>query len=1065
MIKLKPVFLGVLFLFLGSTGFVLGQTKVIPQIINPDEDDTISYCSDSVKVAPFISIQNVTSAQNFQGMKVAIANYRKDEDILVWNELYGFTYSWNNTYGHVEIKGEGTDQQYAEAIANVYYKNIATVPKVGIRSFSISLVDADYLPETDHFYRYIPKTGITWREARDSAANMEYFGLEGYLATIRSEVEDLFIRDKTDGTGWIGASDEKEEGRWEWVTGPDTPIYFWQNNYPNGRAINGEYNNWKNDEPNQLGDEDYCHILYNANAVSMTWNDLSNEGATSGDYQPKGFLVEFGGMPGDPDVKLSASASIQVSKIAFSDERDFRICEGDEQQLNVIAVSEDYKYTWEPNQNIDDATVLSPTVSPTQTTVYTAYGQLDFCKDSASFLIEVDPLPKTDLDTIRTYCKGSSTVLDPGNHVSYLWSNGETTRTITVSDEAEYWVKLKNEKDCELLHTVKTKWSERPVLDYSMVDTLVCGSKTQTLNLSFVNGSANTNLIALDLRATVNAPASLTPTITVSEFGKYLFKMEITDEYGCEFLDTLAIEFHNQPKAIIEMNEEKCKGYSLDVRSGVATHEDALYNWYYNDSVFQSGINLLETIIPLGYGTFDRTVGLHINEQGCTADTIVPVFVTPGVDIVVDNNEGCTPLLVGFDAKVTEAVESYLWEFGNGETSESKSSQTKFVNPELIDQKYSVALTVVSKEGCSNKGIIEDYIVVHPKPSIDLSFEESECNIQQMEIWYVGSGSDTASYYWDLSAFQADEIVQNPGTTKGPLEINRSSAPTANIGIYMQSEFGCYSDTIAKIWKRKPSFDIKVDTTEGCPPLALAAEVFVLDDVDDVSFIYDIGEGVSGSGNRVEHLYTEPGLKHQIEFIGTSSITTCSDTVVYTDTIFVYPVPKAAFTPFPEVVLITEPEVKFENESEAADMYEWDFGDSSIISTEPSPIHSFREMGYYYSTLYSYNNYYCMDSVSHRVVVAFDRIFAPTAFSPNASLDEDREFLIDSEGMLEEGYQLIIFNRWGELVFESNNPGQSWDGKMHNGDFAPSGVYAWVLEYNDLMGGSHKQKGNITLLF
>lgn len=75
-----------------------------------------------------------------------------------------------------------------------------------------------------------------------------------------------------------------------------------------------------------------------------------------------------------------------------------------------------------------------------------------------------------------------------------------------------------------------------------------------------------------------------------------------------------------------------------------------------------------------------------------------------------------------------------------------------------------------------------------------------------------------------------------------------------------------------------------------------------------------------------------------------------------------------------------------------------------------------------------------MDSVSKQVVVAFDKLFAPSAFSPNANLKEDREFRIYAEGVSIEGYQMQIFNRWGEIFFESFSQDNGWDGKMKNGN-------------------------------
>ena len=77
---------------------------------------------------------------------------------------------------------------------------------------------------------------------------------------------------------------------------------------PESGPYQGAYTNWNSGEPNNLGDEDYAHITLFPNnlANSYKWNDLA-DGAGTGDYASAGYLIEFGGYPGEPDLKLSAT--------------------------------------------------------------------------------------------------------------------------------------------------------------------------------------------------------------------------------------------------------------------------------------------------------------------------------------------------------------------------------------------------------------------------------------------------------------------------------------------------------------------------------------------------------------------------------------------------------------------------------------------------------------------------------------------------------------------------------------------------------------------------------------
>ena len=112
-----------------------------------------------------------------------------------------------------------------------------------------------------------------------------------------------------------------------------------------------------------------------------------------------------------------------------------------------------------------------------------------------------------------------------------------------------------------------------------------------------------------------------------------------------------------------------------------------------------------------------------------------------------------------------------------------------------------------------------------------------------------------------------------------------------------------------------------------------------------------------------------------------------------------------------------------------------------------------------------FNEYLCSDTVTHRLLVAFDRIFAPTGFSPNAPNMIDREFKLGSDGIATAGYHLTILSRWNDVVFEARDEIKGWNGQLSNGSFAPAGTYLWILDFKDFLGRKHRQNGSITLVY
>ncbi len=1055
-----PVFLIGLFSLVGNVGFVFSQdSNVPPEIINPD-NSSIPYCNEPVPVAPNISLENLNIDEETEGIKISIANYKKDEDELIHEDISGLTYTWNIHSGYLEIKGIASEETYREAVSKVYYTNTASSPTLGNRDLSISLLDADYLPSTEHFYRFVASDGIHWDDARSEAEATTYYGLQGYLATIRSQDEQDFILTKTEGTGWIGASDAEKEGTWKWVTGPDAGTVFWQGN-AGGSKVDGEYNHWGTDEPNNLNGEDYAHIMYSV--YTGYWNDLPIQGSDVAGYIPQGYLIEFGGME-NVELHLVATAKIAVQKIAFSDERNFEICAGESQQLNVAA-DPAYNYTWSPEKDINSVNISNPVVTPDVTTTYQSIGQLEGCIDTAYFQVEVNPLPVSNLPEDTVLCEGSSIVLDPGEDLSYEWDNGETDRTITVTEPGYHYVVLSNE-NCSVNSEIQVDYSEKPVYDTTKFSTLVCGSKTQKLEFDFSGKEVAVILRPLDpAKCNIQDSETLTPTIEVSEFGEYFFELEMLDASSCTFYDTLKIGFHNQPDAIFMLDEEECQGYNLKLHSDGIIVEEAIYSWFYNSEVYKEGTGLNTIEIPLGFGELERSVGLKINEQGCIDSYELPVKVTPNVDVVVDDQDGCTPHETLLEAVSSEPAAQYEWDFGDGSNSNSASIYHEFVNSSDTILKYDVTLTVVSTEGCENTGLMKDLITVFNKPTIDFSFSETDCNEAHSEINYVGSATNDASYYWDLSELQADEIIHNPGTTGESLEINRTSSPKLNLGLRVVSEYGCKSDSLTRTWKRVPLFKVVADTTEGCPPLHVNAQAIKLDSVDQISFDYFAGDGTLGTGNTFAHDYTSAASTFEVKFLGTSTLTTCVDTVSLDPVITTYGVPKAEFDAVPDEVLISDPVIDLQNRSLEATSYVWDFGDSYGTSDQSDPQYRYAEMGFYTVVLQAMNDLACIDSTSRQITVTFDKLYPPNAFSPNASLEEDREFRLYAEGVEEEGYRLLLFSRWGEQIFESDSPEIGWDGMMKNGKFAPSGVYTWVLQYTDFTGKKHSQQGRVTLLF
>ena len=179
------------------------------------------------------------------------------------------------------------------------------------------------------------------------------------------------------------------------------------------------------------------------------------------------------------------------------------------------------------------------------------------------------------------------------------------------------------------------------------------------------------------------------------------------------------------------------------------------------------------------------------------------------------------------------------------------------------------------------------------------------------------------------------------------------------------------------------------------------------------------------------------------------------------------PGPTASFWYHPNPITIDHPEVVFTSGTENAVSWQWDFGDSTGTACGQSVIHPFYSVNNYTVTLIVTDSYGCSDTTSQLVIVHdIFTIYIPNSFTPDGDGKND---VFQAYGISWEpgDYDMIIYDRWGNIMYKTDDPSQPWNGGYHNNpsraDKIP-GVYVYRITVKGINCPEKIYMGSVTLL-
>jgi gliding motility-associated-like protein len=462
------------------------------------------------------------------------------------------------------------------------------------------------------------------------------------------------------------------------------------------------------------------------------------------------------------------------------------------------------------------------------------------------------------------------------------------------------------------------------------------------------------------------------------------------------------------------------------------------YTWSPNVSTTNSATGLAS-------GTY--TVTILDQGTGCSStDTIVVQQNNTLTSTVSPNDTICPGGQATLSITLPNASPPVVYSWSNGLPNQA----TQTVSP-AVTTTYTVS--AIDGQGCS-AGPFSITITVPGALSVTASTSAaSVCAGSPVTLSATGNGG-TAPYSYNWM----------PGSLVGA---SVSASPTASTTYTVTITDDCGQTSTAQVSVAAiplPVVSFIADTTFGCSPLAVQFTITSGSYPAGSTYFWDFDDGgPTSTALNPAHNFTTPGC-HDVSLTVTVP-PGCSATQTYPCMINTYPQPVAAFTATPTFTSILNPTINFTNQSTGVTTWLWDFDDNST-STAWSPSHTYDLPNTYNVMLAVSNDSGCVDTAYLAVrVLDFHTFWVPNAFTPDGTGLNDTWGPVFSN-ILEENYLVLIYDRWGNKVFESNKPGENWNGTFRNngGEIVQQDVYVYRIVYTDNLYEKHELIGSITVV-
>jgi gliding motility-associated-like protein len=453
-------------------------------------------------------------------------------------------------------------------------------------------------------------------------------------------------------------------------------------------------------------------------------------------------------------------------------------------------------------------------------------------------------------------------------------------------------------------------------------------------------------------------------------------------------------------------------------------------------------------------GTYD--VNLIVTSQyGCKDTVELPSSLSilpppvPSFGFITN----CFSNLINF-TQSSIGASSYLWDFGDLTTSLDASNIASPTWTYPDSGIYSVTMTVNPGTSC----IASQTNSIHLNRPLIPTFAAppGEC-IDGNSFDFIPHGSymGNGTFSWTFGPHSSPST----GNIENPVNIVYDTVGTFPVSITI-SENGCTvtkNDTV-QIFP-KPEAHFEITTPFGCT----LNPVYFIDDSypnGHLTYLWNFGNGDTSIVQNPNVTYQDEGNYTVSLFI--TDTRTCKDTYSFPAPLIVHPSPVAGFIVTPTYTSVYYPDISLVDQSSGADLWEVNWADS-VITYDQNSVHSYTEAGTFNIMQIVENNFGCYDTAYSQVLIDANYLFwLPNAFTPGGINDLNDIFKPKVAGVHK--YSFMIFNRWGEKLFETQNLSEGWNGYYKN-NLCEQDVYVYRISFwDDEKSVYHEYMGSVTLV-